>query len=459
MQPSRNFHDGRPATWHHVPVLLTITTTQEPATDLGYLLVKHPDRMHTFELPTGTAYVCFPAATAGRCTAALIVEVDLARLAGRAEGRRRAAPPEGFTLGRHVNDRPYAASSLLAAALNRVFRTAMRGECRDRPDLAAAPMPLELGIPVLRCRGGAHLATSLFAPLGWTVAAEPIPLDEAFPAWGESRYVALTLTGTARLADALRHLYVLLPVLDDTKHYWVAPDEVDKLLRAGDWLATHPERDLIARRYLMHRRSLAAEALDRLDALTRADDGVEPDSVEELDGATSVTDEEADMPAAARLAGGAGTPWPAEAGAGTPSSAEPGAESAEPARVSLAQQRRAAVLAALAETGASRVLDLGCGAGALIAELMKVRSVTEIVGVDISPQVLDLAQRRLRLDRVPERKRDRVPSSSPRSRTPTTGSSVTTPPCSWRSSSTSTRHGWRRCRTPSSATPGRPRSS
>ena len=82
---------------------------------------------------------------------------------------------------------------------------------------------------------------------------------------GRLRYVDLGLTGTVRLADALNHLYVLLPVLDDAKHYWVTSDEIDKLVRAGSgWLAAHPEKALITRRYLAHRRELTADALARL---------------------------------------------------------------------------------------------------------------------------------------------------------------------------------------------------
>jgi 3' terminal RNA ribose 2'-O-methyltransferase Hen1 len=360
-------------------VLLTLTTTREPATDLGYLLVKHPDRVHTFDVSTGTAYLFFPEAKPDRCTAALVLEVDPRRLA---TGSR-----EGFTLGQFVNDRPYAASSLLAAALNRVLRTAMRGQSDERPELAAAALPLSARIPVLRCRGGAGLVDRLFAPLGWTVEATAVPLDERFPAWGPSRYLDLTLTGDVRLADALNQLYVLLPVLDDAKHYWVSPDEVDKLLRAGTgWLAGHPAKDLITRRYLAHNRGLAAHALGELAA--------------------------AELAAAERLAEVDDAPAPDSVDAEPPTAADEEAQLPEPARrVPLAEQRRRAVLAALTEgsgTAPARVLDLGCGSGALLADLVRQPRYTEIVGVDVSPSVLRLAQRRLRLDRLPERQRDRV---------------------------------------------------
>jgi 3' terminal RNA ribose 2'-O-methyltransferase Hen1 len=351
-------------------VLLTLTTTHRPATDLGHLLVKHPDRVQSFELPAGTAHVLYPEADEQRCTAALLVEVDPLKLGGgRGRGRGQAATPDSFTLGQYVNDRPYAASSLLSSALARVFRSALRGESRDRPELAATAIPLSVRVPVLRCRGGAELAVRVFAPLGWTVTATPIPLDEAYPAWGDSRYVDLTLTGTVRLADALNHLYVLLPVLDDAKHYWVAPDEVDKLLRAGaGWLADHPERGLISRRYLAHRRALAGEALARLAELRLADEPPADDSVEPV--------------------------------APTPDRDEK--------RASLAVRRREAVLAALRDSGASRVLDLGCGGGALLTALVADRRFTEVVGTDVAAGALALAARRLRLDRLPERQRDRI---------------------------------------------------
>ena len=160
--------------------------------------------------------------------------------------------------------------------MNKAFRSAMAGRSKDRPDLAATAIPLELRIPALRCRGGAGLAERLFAPLGWTVDAAPIALDPTHPEWGESPYVDLRLTGTCDWPTHCSQVYVLLPVLDDAKHYWVSTDEVDKLIRAGEgWLAAHPDRALIANRYLAHRRALAAPALERL---AEADDLPEPES-------------------------------------------------------------------------------------------------------------------------------------------------------------------------------------
>ncbi|MFV0133122.1 3' terminal RNA ribose 2'-O-methyltransferase Hen1 [Streptomyces sp. HMX87] len=355
-------------------MFLTITTTgtpERPATDLGFLLHKHPDKAQAFSTSSGTAHVLYPEAEPQRCTAALLLEVDTVAMVRRGQGKGRGGAPDA-ALAQYVNDRPYAASSLLAVALSRVFSSAMRGVCRLRPDLPDRPRPLRVEVPALPARGGPDLVRRLFEPLGWSVGVEPVPLDTEFPEWGDSRYVRLVLESEAlTLAAALRHLYVLLPVLDDAKHYWVSSDEVDKLLRAGEgWLPGHPEHRLITSRYLSRRWSLTREAMDRLELvrLAEADDS----EVEEIDNAVEAETEAEERPAP------------------------------------LAVQRREAILAALRERAAARVLDLGCGEGHLVRELLKEPRFTEILGVDVSVRALAIAARRLKLDRMGERQAARV---------------------------------------------------
>jgi 3' terminal RNA ribose 2'-O-methyltransferase Hen1 len=356
-------------------VLLTITTTRAPATDLGFLLHKHPDRVQSFEQSAGQAHVFYPEAADGRCTAALLLEIDPVALV---RGRRDGPATAGFALGQYVNDRPYAAGSLLAIALKDVFRSALAGRCNARPDLAGAPLPLQLRVPALPCRGGADLVRRVFEPLGWQVSTEAAPLDPLRPDWGDSRYLDVTLTGELRLAEALNHLYVLLPVLDDAKHYWVSSEEIDKLIRAGEgWLAGHPDKELITRRYLSHRRELTQSALARL---AEVDDASE----EELDNATA---------GAADLTG--------------PSPTGPGLDSPDPP-VPLHELRRGAVLAAVHAAGARRVGDLGCGEGTLTRELLADRSIEQVVATDVSVTALQIAARRLKLDRMSEQQRARV---------------------------------------------------
>lgn len=210
-------------------MLLTISTNHRPATDLGYLLHKNPSAHHTAEFGFGTAHILYPEASDGRCTAAVLVDVDPVGLVRNRRGLRG----NEFSLAQYVNDRPYATSSFMAVALGKVFSTALTGRSKERPELAEQAIAFEVRLPVTPCRGGEEVARRLFEPLGYAVRAEVIPLDPRFPAWGDSRYLDLTLSAEVMLKNLLEHLFVLLPVLDDDKHYWVGRDEVDKLLRRG----------------------------------------------------------------------------------------------------------------------------------------------------------------------------------------------------------------------------------
>lgn len=355
-------------------MLLTLTLTQPPATDLGHLLHKHPDRMQDFTLGFGRARVFYPEASDARCTAALLLDLDPVALV---RGRPGAPSGDGL-LASYVNDRPYAASSFLSVAIGRVLGSALGGRCA-RPGLAEAALPLEAAVAPVRVRGGPELVRRLFEPLGYAVAVADVGGDAA------ARCCTVSLAAETTVQRLLTHLTVLVPVLDDEKHYWVAEDEIGKLLRRGEgWLPGHPERELIARRYLKHRRPLARAALHQLAALDAAPDAP-PDAVDEGSGA-------ADGVAADGVAADGGD---------------------EEQRVverplALNERRMAAVLDVLKASGAARVLDLGCGAGRLLRALLGERQFTEIVGVDASARELDLARERLDLDRLPERQRARL---------------------------------------------------
>ncbi len=337
-------------------MLLTITTTHRPATDLGFLLHKHPDRLQTFSVRFGEAHVFYPEASEERCTAALLLDIDPVGLVRRGRGA------SSFALAEYVNDRPYVASSLLSVALVSVFKSAMAGACKEREELAAAAIPLEAALPAVPARGGESLVRRLFEPLGYTVEVTAIALDSQFPDWGGSRHVGLRLAGELRLADLLNHLYVLLPVLDDDKHYWVDEAEIEKLMRRGEgWLAAHPERDLIVRRYLKKQARLYFPALAQLD-----------------ESAPPAEDPE-----------------------------EPGREDQLEERVSLRDQRLGTVQAVLKASGAKRVLDLGCGPGALLTHLIR-DDYELVVGVDVSVRSLEQAARRLKLDDMHDAQRQRI---------------------------------------------------
>ncbi len=343
-------------------MLLTITSTHEPATDLGYLLHKSPYRAQSFPLSFGQAHVFYTEARPERCTAALLLDVDPVGLVRN----RRGPAGEGRALEQYVNDRPYVASSFMSVALARVFASAMSGKSREHEELAETALPLAARLSVLPCRGGEELLRSLFEPLGYEVSARRHALDERFEEWGASPYFTVELKARVRLRELLTHLYVLMPVLDNEKHYWVGDEEVEKLLRRGEgWLASHPGREAITRRYLKHRRSLADEALSRLVA----EEAPDPD-------AAGLTHDEEE-------------------------------ESVE-RPLSLNERRLSAVVAALRGAGAKRVIDTGCGEGRLLKALVDDRSFEEVVGMDVSHRALEVAAARLRLERMPPKMRERV---------------------------------------------------
>lgn len=339
-------------------MLLTISAERSAAlavpSDLGYLLHKHPERVQPFDVYGGTAHVFYPEVSDERCTVAMVLEVDPVALV-----RGRSGSRDGFALGQYVNDRPYVASSLLSVAMGKVFRSGLNGRCAGHEELADSALSLTIMLPAVP--GHPDLLRRLFAPIGWDVAATPIVFDATKPEWGDAPLVSLTLEGSLRLTDALSHLHVLLPVLDDAKHYWVGDDEVDKLVRAGSgWLATHPDRELITHRYLAHQRRLKDAATQRLIEL---DDRPVEDAVDN------------EVPVTSRP---------------------------------LVRMRHDAVLEAVREVWPSSIIDLGCGPGALLGSLLEMRGVARVIGTEVSDAALSKAAKRLHVDGMTERQSERL---------------------------------------------------
>ena len=329
-------------------MLLTLTTTAPQADELGFLLHKHPSRLQTFDLSFGQAHIFYPEISPTRCTVALMLQIDPVAIVR--SGSR--------LLDAYVSDRPYVASSFMSVAIGKTMSTALSGKCRERPERVNEAMPFEVNLAALSCHGGEEFLKGVFEPLDYVVKAKQYPVDETFPQWGESELFSVTLKTKRRLRDVLSHLYVLIPVLDDSKHYYVDAEEVDKLMRHGQaWLPKHPQQKQITERYLKYKRQLVHEARERL-----RDDATDDD----------VQAEER------------------EVSLETP--------------VRLNEQRLRAVLEHLKDSGATHVLDLGCGAGKLIERLLEERQFEKIVGVDASIRSLQLASARLRLNRHPRRR-------------------------------------------------------
>lgn len=337
-------------------MLLTISTTRKPASDLSFLLHKHPDKVQQVEISAGIAHLFYPEASDEKCSIALLLDID-------SVGLVRKKSENDFALQQYVNDRPYVASSLMSAAIAKAFSTAMSGRCQLKPELVSIPFPVEIALSGLPVSGGEELLRSLFEPLGYSVIASRYPVDPKFPEWGESRYFSVQLTNTVTIQQMLTHLYLLIPVCDNEQHYFVGQNDVDKLMEKGkDWLSAHPARELITKRYLKYRTSLANEALSML--LKEED---------EVEGAEEITEELVNAP-----------------------------------KVRAHDQRLQAVCDELLLTGTHSVADLGCGEGKLLKLLMEQKQFKKVLGMDVSHRSLNIAKDKLNLERMPERQRDRL---------------------------------------------------
>jgi len=342
-------------------MLLSITNEKNPATDLGYLLHKNPYRCHEIQLSFGKCYVFYPEATENSCTASLLLDIDPVGMVRGKVGGIKSGP-----LDQYVTDRPYVASSFLSVAIAKVFGSALQGKCKTKPELVRSVLPLKVQLSVLPCRGGEQFLKELFEPLGYKVSATPHILDSSFKDWGDSAYYTVILQTKSVLKEVLTHLYVLIPVMDNNKHYYVGEAEVKNLLsKGGDWLAQHPKKEAITIRYLKNRTSLARQALRRLRDDNQAEVELaspRPDNLEE-------------------------------------SLEKP---------LSLNEQRIKAVQAKLAESNANSVIDLGCGEGKLLRELIRNKSFEKIAGMDVSIRSLERAHKRVGLERLPSKIKEKI---------------------------------------------------
>jgi len=339
-------------------MLLTITYSGRNTSELGFLLHKNPYRPQSFELNHGSAFVFYPEVSDEKTTAALLLDIDPIDLA---RGKENSSSSGLFD---YVNDRPYVSSSFLSVAISTVFRTAMTGRADEYQALSDSSLDLEATVAMLPCRSDPVMLNRVFEPLGYEISYETFDMDENFPGWGKSKYVNLTIKGKVRLRDMLKHIYILIPVFDRQKHYWIGKEETEKLLRnAEDWLIDHPEKGYITSRYLKNMRPLVNMAFARLVS----------------------ADEEAK-----ELAGEEETPEITEK------------------TLNLNAQRLGSVIAALKSCRARSVIDIGCGEGNLLNLLVRERQFEKIAGTDVSVLALERAVKKLKLDEAGDSMKNRI---------------------------------------------------
>lgn len=343
-------------------MILSISTTHNPATDLGYLLHKHPDKFQTVELSVGKAHIFYPEKSEEKTTISIVLDIDPIDMVRGGKNLNG----DSFALGHYVNDRPYVASSFLSVALSRAFSSALNGKCKKKPELVKTQLPVEVSIAVISApKGGETLIRKFFEPLGYQVTLTPHQLDDKFPEWGTSKYYTLQLKHTIIIKELLTHLYVLIPALDNDKHYFVSSDEIQKLLQKGEgWLKDHPEKKQITRRYLVNLNSLSRQALERLNEGEEEIGNIDDESAESIE--------------------------------------------KKERKETLHSKRIKLVAEKIIESGAKRVVDLGCGEGKLLRQLLKHKQFSEIAGMDVSYNALMKAKERLHFEEMSPKQKERI---------------------------------------------------
>ncbi len=347
---------------------LSITTTHKPATDLSYLLHKNPDKVQTFDITGGKAYVFYPETTDEKCTATMILNIDTLEMI-----KNQKKSMSDFALKGYVNDRPFVASSFLSSAISSIYSSALNGNSKEKSEVVNKKIPLEVFISVINVSGGENLIKRFFEPLGYEIKIEKYELNENFKSWGESNYFSLTLKNIITLKELLTHLYILIPVFDNEKHYWVSTKDVDILLKKGEgWLENHPEKEFITKRYFKNIKSLSnlynKKSIDDIEESQKNVDS-EENNENEFEEINQIIKE---------------------------------------TKIKLDKQRLNYVYEKLIESGMKSIIDMGCGEGKLLKLLITNKQFEKIAGTDVSFNNLLKAKERLNFEEMSQKFKERI---------------------------------------------------
>ncbi len=341
-------------------MIFNLKVEAKNAPDIGYLLHKNPNKVHQKKLPFGTSYVFYPIAENNICSMVFLLDIDPLALARGRSGR------PSYPLYSYVNDRPYVTSSFMSVAIAQAFGTALNGNCKKKPDLVNKIWPAQIFLPAVPARGGEKFLRKLFEPLEYKVFPQNIPLDKERENWGDSPYFSVTLKGNHTIQNILNHLYILFPVLDSQKHYWINELEIEKLIaRGGEWLKKHPLKEEITTRYLINLKGLVRSALA---ILMEKDEETMIEAERENSQKEQIIEKE----------------------------------------LSLDEIRMSMVIEKLKEHEVSRLIDMGCGEGKLLKSLLSDKSFKKMLGVDVSARALNIAKAKLKWHDLPDRVKSRI---------------------------------------------------
>ncbi|TDL78499.1 3' terminal RNA ribose 2'-O-methyltransferase Hen1 [Peribacillus frigoritolerans] len=157
-----------------------------------------------------------------------------------------------YDITHYINDREFAVSSLFCSFIRSALGTALNGQPKEEYSEWVNyrfSFQFEFG-PVVSSLSDKQLK-DLFEPIGYEVAISRPDIEYSFEMKDKSSARSICLKGMKTLQNGLRQLFVLIPVIDNYKHYYIDDKEIEKLERYGEgWLEDHPKRDYIYRQSL-----------------------------------------------------------------------------------------------------------------------------------------------------------------------------------------------------------------
>ncbi|MDN4617361.1 3' terminal RNA ribose 2'-O-methyltransferase Hen1 [Paenibacillus sp. PsM32] len=223
---------------------LTIKATGEHANMISHLLAKNPHNLYDRTEKGARVRLVYTSFEPHDTEAILFVTPDPIELV--------KGTPDHYDITQYINDRELAVSSLFCSYIRPALGTALNGKPKaDYMNWVDYQFDLQMTFGPVASDLPDHVVESLFQPLGYEVQMERGEIDYSFDLKNRSTVRHIQISGQQTLQQMLRQVYILIPVLDNYKHYYINEDEIERLRRYGEgWLSTHPQHDLMIKRSL-----------------------------------------------------------------------------------------------------------------------------------------------------------------------------------------------------------------
>jgi 3' terminal RNA ribose 2'-O-methyltransferase Hen1 len=223
---------------------LTIQASGDNVQAISYLLAKNPNNLYERNHKGHLVRLFYSKFTETELEVTIFVTPDPIEMVKNNSN--------SYDITHYINDREFAVSSIFCSFIRSALGTALNGQPKEE-HLKWVNHPFSFNFefgPVVSSLSDEKLM-NLFEPIGYEVTINRPEIEYSFPIKTKSSARYLSIKGMKTLQEGLRHLFVLIPVIDNYKHYFIDEKEIEKLERYGEgWLEQHPLRDLIYRQAL-----------------------------------------------------------------------------------------------------------------------------------------------------------------------------------------------------------------